>query len=103
MTGPSPLPACGYRIHTSQKPTLLQWVTQMPLLGRPVLPQSIQATLMTHFFRLADERGRIRCVHTIAACGERSSEPTGPAFGRPDDRLRERGGGGLSTGPESQG
>src|SRR5262249_59443031 len=80
-----PLPACGYRMHTFQKPTLLQRVTGTPPLSHPVSPQSIQVTLMTHFFHSTYEQGRIRCVHTIAACGERSE------FARSSRKFRVRG------------
>jgi hypothetical protein len=38
------------------------------------------------------------CTHLSPLRGERSREPTGPArSGRPDDRLRDRGRGGLSA------
>jgi hypothetical protein len=49
-------PLRGYQIHTSQKQTLLQWVSRTPALSHQVLPQSKQVTLMTHIFVVPTEK-----------------------------------------------
>ena len=84
--GMPPRPACGYSIHTSRKEILFQLVSETPCLSHRSLPELIQATLMTHIFRQADQEGRIKSVHTIgldratSTPRPRDSSPLSPEY-----------------------
>ena len=84
-----PLPASGYRIHTSRKATQIQWVSRCPLCEERRSEHFSYLVEMTRISFAGELAQRIKSVHTIAACGERATRYGGKLkFGSVRGRFR---------------